>query len=69
MAMIDDIIRLIKQRDHLSIKEARIMVDDCVAEIRNEIENGADIDAIEDILASYLGLEPDYLPAIIEDLI
>lgn len=64
---IDDIVRLIKHRDHLSLIEARTMVDDCVEEIRNAINERREYEA-EDILRDWLGLEPDYLEIILNDI-
>ena len=66
---IDDIIRLIKKRDNLSIKEARIMVDDCVEAIKEEVgKNEPSILECEDIVREYLGLEPEFLEIILNEL-
>ena len=64
----DDIVRLIKHRDNLSLKEARIVVDECVKEIQSAVEDGAPLEELEDILKDWLGLEPDYLDIILTEL-
>lgn len=63
---VDDIVRLIKHRDNLSIREARTIVDDCIDELKH---CNYTIDNPEDIIADYLGLEPDYLDILIQEII
>lgn len=63
---VDDIVRLIKYRDNLSIREARTIVDDCIDELKH---CNYTIDNPEDIIADYLGLEPDYLDILIQEII
>lgn len=63
----DDIVRLIKKRDNLSLTEARIIVDECVNEVDKALENGASLEELEDIVKDWLGLEPDYLEIILND--
>jgi hypothetical protein len=66
---IDDIIRLIKRRDNLSLNEARIMVDECVEEFQAALEDpNVSLDELDEIVSSQLGLEPDYTPIILEEL-
>ena len=67
VSTVDDIIRLIKQRDNLSLNEARIMVDECVEELKAAIHRG-NINECEDIVRDWLGLEPDYLDIILNEL-
>ena len=63
---VDDIIRLIKHRDNLSIREARTVVDDCIDELKH---CDYTIDNPEDIIADVLGLEPDYLEILLPEII
>ena len=65
---IDDIIRLIKYRDKLSLIEARTIVDDCIFEIKQAIQRNASLDEIEEIWADYVSLEPDYLDIIFAEM-
>lgn len=67
VSTVDDIIRLIKQRDNLSLIEARTIVDDCIEELRRTIHHG-NITECEDIVRDWLGLEPDYLDILLNEL-
>ena len=67
VSTVDDIIRLIKRRDNLSLNEARITVDDCIEELKEVIKHG-NLDECEDIVRDWLGLEPDYLDIILNEL-
>ena len=67
VSSVDDIIRLIKRRDNLSLNEARIMVDDCIEELKSVIHHG-NINECEDIVRDWLGLEPDYLDILLNNL-
>jgi hypothetical protein len=49
------------RRDGMTREEAIRIIEETRDEIACAIENGADLDEIEDILADYLMLEPDYL--------
>lgn len=62
---IDDIVRLIKYRDKLSLREARTIVEDCIDELKH---CNYDIDSAEDIVRDYLGLEPDYLEILLSNV-
>lgn len=64
----DDIVRLIKKRNNLSLTEARIIVDECVNEVDKALEDGASLEELEDIVKDWLGLEPDYLEIILNDI-
>ena len=55
--MKNEIISILMRRDDMTHEEAIRTID----EIAYAIENGAGLDEIEDILADYLMLEPDYL--------
>lgn len=59
--MTNDLVKLIMRRDGVSENEARIMIDETAREINDAIAHGASYDTVADILADYLGLEPDYL--------
>ena len=59
--MKNEIISILMRRDHLTKAEAIDLIEETRDEIVCAIENGADLDEIEDILADYLQLEPDYL--------
>lgn len=67
VSTVDDIIRLIKQRDNLSLTEARIIVDDCVEELKAVIHHG-NINECEDIVREWLGLEPEFLEILLNEL-
>lgn len=56
--------KLIANRDGISRNEARAIIDECREEIELAISMGH-FDKVEEILADYLGLEPDYLQDII----
>lgn len=56
----EEIINILMRRDGISRLEAENLVIECKEEMNNAIMGGHYIEA-EDILASYLGLEPDYI--------
>lgn len=55
----NEIIELLMRRDGISQQEARGMYEDCKAEIYDAF-NGTSVLEPDEILASELGLEPDY---------
>lgn len=57
-----EIIEILMRRDGISAIEAENLIEDCREEMNNAIMRG-NYQECEDILASYLGLEPDYLDA------
>ena len=59
------LVKLIMKRDNLSRSEAIEAIQDCKEEIELAIAVGH-YEKAEDILRESLGLEPDYLPDIIE---
>jgi hypothetical protein len=63
-----ELTRLIKQRDKLSMREAAIVVNDCLIELESAIQNHASYDECADIVANYLGLEPEYLEILLNEL-
>lgn len=67
MNTVDDIINLISRRDNISYIEAMNVVNECMEEMENAVLN-ANWSEAEDILASYLGLEPDYLDILMTEM-
>ena len=59
--MKNEIISILMRRDDMTREEAIHIIEETRDEIAYAIENGAGLDEIEDILADYLMLEPDYL--------
>lgn len=57
-----EIISILMRRDHLSRKEAVRLIEETREEIENALMRGdCTHDEVEQIIADYLGLEPDYL--------
>lgn len=67
MNTVEDIINLIARRDNISVLEATNIVNECMDEMEDAAMRGNWLEA-EDILASYLSLEPDYLPILLEEI-
>ena len=67
MNSIEDIINLISRRDNISYIEAMNIVNECMEEMEDAVLN-ANWQEAEDILASYLGLEPDYLDVLMTEM-
>ena len=65
---VEDIVRILKRRDNVSMLEAQIMINDCLIELESAIQNHASYDECADIVVSYLGLEPDYLDILLNEL-
>ena len=59
--MKENIISILMRRDDMTREEAINIIEETRDEIACAIEHGASLDEIEDILADYLMLEPDYL--------
>lgn len=55
-----EIVKILMRRDHISEEEAWSLIEECQEEMADAIMR-ANYQECEDILASYLGLEPDYL--------
>ena len=51
---------MIAERDGISLNEAQILVDETQEEMERAFYTGS-LNEVEDILADYLGLEPDYM--------
>lgn len=54
---LEDMARMIAKRDDISFNEAMELIDNCA----EEIDCAESLDEVEDTLAYWLGLEPDYL--------
>ena len=54
---LEDMARMVAKRDDISFNEAMELIDNC----QEEIDNAETLDEVEDALAYWLGLEPDYL--------
>lgn len=67
MNTVEDIINLISRRDNISYIEAMNIVNECMEEMEGAVMRGNWQEA-EDILASYLGLEPDYLDILMMEM-
>lgn len=67
MNTVNDIINLIARRDNISVLEATNLVSECMEEMEDAIMRGNWLEA-EDILASYLSLEPDFLSILLEEM-
>ena len=67
MNTVNDIINLIARRDHISTLEAMDIVNECMEEMEEAVAQGYWQEA-EDILASYLSLEPDFLSILLEEM-
>ena len=67
MNTVNDIINLIAHRDHVSALEAMNIVSECMNEMEGAVAQGYWQEA-EDILMSYLELEPDYLDILMTEM-
>lgn len=56
-----NIIDILVRRDNISENEAREICEQCRRDILHAIDKNCGIEEVEDILADWLGLEPDYL--------
>lgn len=65
---IDDIVSLLMRRDGISENEAWHLVKECREELDFLLANSdyAPYEEATDIIGSILGLEPDYLPILME---
>ena len=67
MNNVEDIINLISRRDNISYIEAINVVNECMEEMEGAVMRGNWQEA-EDIVASYLSLEPDFLSILLEEM-
>ena len=63
---VEEVIRIIMRRDGLSYNEARVCVEDCIAELDRVIERGGSYEEAVDVIYYALSLEPDYLEFLID---
>ena len=62
-----EIIKILMRRDDISEVEAENLIEECMEEMNDAIMRG-NYQECEDILASYLGLEPDYLDILMTEM-
>lgn len=55
-----ELAELIARRDDITLNEAIIVVEEAKEAMQDAFYNGS-LEEVEDILADFLGLEPDYL--------
>lgn len=60
----EEIVNILMRRDGITRNEAQNLIDECMDEMSGSFYIG-DYRTCEDIFASYLGLEPDYLEMLI----
>lgn len=60
-----DIVDILVRRDGISKREAWYTVEECRKEIDWLVMNGGSLQEMEDSIAYWLGLEPDYLDALL----
>ena len=56
-----DLAKLLSRRDGISMNEAWNTIEECQQELNDAFCRGPSVMEVEDIIADYLGLEPDYL--------
>ncbi len=66
--MANRIVRILMRRDGISEEDAQMQYDDVKEEIRWLLENDGGLWKAEEEVRCNLGLEPDYLMDILEDL-
>ena len=54
-------VKILMERDDISVKEARALVEETREEINDVLSSGGSYDEIEEIIADNLGLEMDYI--------
>lgn len=57
----NNVVKILMNRDGMSINDARALVEETREEINDAVSNGGGYDEIEDIIAGNLGLEMDYI--------
>lgn len=55
------VVKILMERDDISAKEARALVEETREEINDVLSSGGSYDEIEEIIADNLGLEMDYI--------
>ena len=57
----NNVVKILMNRDGVSAKEARALVEETREEINDVLSSGGSYDEIEEIIADNLGLEMDYI--------
>lgn len=65
---LNELVELLARRDNISLLEANNLIDIAAEEIRIAIEEDEPLEMLEDIVADLLGLEPDYLFLLINEM-
>lgn len=65
----EKIIEILIKRDGISRLEAQNILQDCIIAFKQAIQNQESIEDLEDIVYYYLGLEPDYLEILLNEVI
>lgn len=63
---IEKIAQLIASRDNISVEEAYDSVRKCQSELNMIVDGGGSLDDAEECVAFWLGLEPDFLPDLLD---
>lgn len=63
---VKEIAELIARRDSISLNEAYEAIEQCQDELNEIMERGGYYDEAEECVAYWLGLEPDYLPDLLD---
>lgn len=63
---IEEIAQLIASRDNISIEEAYSSINQCQSELDMIVSAGGSLDDAEECVAFWLGLEPDFLPDLLD---
>ena len=63
-----DVIMLIAKRDGITFHEAQAAVKEFENELARLLDEDASLLDLEDLIADYLGLEPDYLDIFLMDI-
>lgn len=63
---IKEIAQLIASRDNISIEEAYSSISQCQSELDMIVAGGGSLDDAEECVAFWLGLEPDFLPDLLD---
>lgn len=63
---IEEIVDLIARRDNVSIEEAYDSVRKCQSELDMIVDGGGSMDDAEECVAFWLGIEPDFLPTLLD---
>ncbi len=66
---VEDIVKLIARRDGISIEEAYACVMDCQTELDYVVARGGSYDEVVEVIADILGLEPDYMDILLDNML